>query len=167
MTSAKSPLISKSTNPPLPSSYPRPPGPDSHTQPFPSYSHFPYNDPYYRFHCSSTATPYYLPPTPYYPPPTPHYPPPMQMSPPQMQHNHNPFIAVVRSGKCVSCGRSFTKDKQVIVIKHVEKDIYTKEGETRISSDRPRYYHATLQCLQYFKHSYFNRSLLEIDSDMF
>ena len=117
MTSAKSPLISKSTNPPLPSSYPRPPGPDSHTQPFPSYSHSPYNDPYYRFHCSSTATPYYLPPTPHYPPP--------------MQHNHNPFIAVVRSGKCVSCGRSFTKDKQVIVIKHVEKDIYTKATPIR------------------------------------
>ena len=61
---------------------------------------------------------------------------------------------------------TFTKDKQVIVIKHVEKDIYTKEGETRISSDRPHYFHATLQCLQY-KHPYFNRSLLEIDSDMF
>ena len=131
MTYSKSPLISKSTDPPLLSSYPCPPGPDSHTEPFPFYSHSPYNDSYYRFHYSSTATPYYLPPTPYYPPPTPYYPPPMQMSSPQIQHNHNPFIAVVRSGnisKCASCGGSFTKDKQVIVIKHVEKDIYTKEG---------------------------------------
>jgi hypothetical protein len=87
--------------------------------------------------------------------------------PSQTHHNLNPFIAVIRSGnvsKCASCSKAFEKGKQLLVIKHVEKDLYVKEGETRISSERPRYYHADIQCLQ-FRHPYFNKALLQVDSE--
>ena len=86
-----------------------------------------------------------------------------------VHHNSNPFYAVIRTGnisKCAACSKTFPREGQVVVIKHVEKDIYVKEGETRISSEKPRYYHADLDCLL-FRHPYFNYSLLQMDSDFF
>ena len=84
-------------------------------------------------------------------------------------HNSNPFVAVVRSGnvsKCTSCGGVFPRNQQVLVIKHIEKEVYTKAGEAKVSNERPHYYHALLQCLLH-KHPYFTRQLLQIDSDMY
>ncbi len=62
-----------------------------------------------------------------------------------VHHNSNPFYAVLQTGnisKCASCSKNFSKEQQVVVIKHVEKDIFVKEGETRTSSEKPHYYHA-------------------------
>ena len=61
----------------------------------------------------------------------------------EIQHNSHPFILLIRHGnisKCVSCGESFTRDQQVLVVKHIEKSLYRKEGQVHVSGERPHYY---------------------------
>ncbi len=102
-----------------------------------------------------------------YPPYAP--PPPPPAPPATIHHNLNPFTVTLRSGnisKCPSCTGTFPKDQQVVVIKHIEKDIFNKDGESRVSGERPRYYHATLDCLL-FRHPYFTFNMLEVDDDLF
>ena len=44
----------------------------------------------------------------------------------EIQHNSHPFILLIRHGnisKCASCGESFTRDQQVLVVKHIEKSL--------------------------------------------
>lgn len=86
----------------------------------------------------------------------------------EIQHNTNPFIAVIRHGnisKCTSCGETFLRDRQVLVVKHVEKSLYKKDGEIHVSGERPHYYHAEKSCILR-KHSYFKHDLLSIDTDI-
>ena len=137
--------------------------------PMPSHSGPPYqyyNTPWYQ---QTSVQPilyvnqYYN--MPLYPPYTP---PPL---PPHVaiHHNLNPFTVTLRSGnisKCASCTGTYPKEQQVVVIKHIEKDIFNKDGESRISGERPRYYHATLDCLL-FRHPYFTCNMLEVDPELF
>ncbi len=145
--------------------------------------------PVYRrpHHNPYTPPPMYNPPQFYprfddmysgYPPYHPHlFPPPHTVPPATAQfqtskpihHNCNPFLAVIRAGnisKCALCSKTFSREQQVVVIKHVEKDLYVKDGETRVSSEKPRYYHAVLKCVL-FRHPYFTYSLLQMESEDF
>ncbi len=87
----------------------------------------------------------------------------------QVHHNSNSFIAVLRSGnisRCTSCAGLFQKNEQLVVLKHIEKTEYIKDGETRVSGERPHYYHASTDCICH-RHSYFLRDLLEVDDDLY
>ena len=113
--------------------------------------------------------PMFAPATPYYPYCNFQCMPPQTPPKPEIQHNSNPFIATVRSGnvsKCASCSGTFTRNEQVVVLKHVEKSLYVKDGETRIGQERPHYYHALAQCILP-KHPYFMKQMLQVDSDMY
>lgn len=88
---------------------------------------------------------------------------------PEVQHNKHPFEALIRHGnisKCTSCGQQFQRDQQVLIIKHVEKSLYMKDGETKVSGERSHYYHADKYCLLH-KHPYFTHQQLHIDTDIF
>ena len=137
--------------------------------PMPSHSGPPYqyyNTPWYQ-QTSVQPIPYvnqYYN-MPLYPP----YTPPPLPPPVAIHHNLNPFTATLRSGnisKCASCTGTYPKEQQVVVIKDIEKDIFNKDGESRISGERPRYYHATLDCLL-FRHPYFTCNMLEVDPELF
>ncbi len=52
------------------------------------------------------------------------------------------------------------------MIKHIEKYTFSKDGESGVSGERPRYYHATLDCLL-FRHPYFTYSMLQVDPELF
>ena len=111
-----------------------------------SFSPYYYHDPYYSTHHGSRV-----------------------QHTPEIQHNSNPFLATIRSGnvsKCASCSGTFPRHEQVVVLKHIEKSLYIKDGETRVSKERPHYYHALLQCILY-KHPYFTRQMLQVESDLY
>ena len=95
--------------------------------------------------------------------------PPYAPPPAAIHHNSNPFTVTLRSGnisKCASCTGIYPKHQQVVVIKHIEKDTFSKDGESRVSGERPRYYHATLDCLL-FRHPYFTYNMLQVDPELF
>ena len=84
-----------------------------------------------------------------------------------IQHNSNSFVVVICRGnisKCTSCNGVFERDQQLVVVKHVEKSFYTKEGEVHVSGERPHYYHASESCLMSM-HPYFSGELLQIESE--
>ena len=51
------------------------------------------------------------------------------------------------------------------MIKHIEKDVYIKDDATRVSSEKPRYYHSLFDCLR-FRHPYYTSALLQFDPDL-
>ena len=63
------------------------------------------------------------------------------------------------------CG-TYPKDQQVVMIKHIEKEIFNKDVESCVSGERPHYYRATLDCLL-FCHPYFTCNMLEVDPELF
>ena len=91
-------------------------------------------------------------------------------------HNNNPFIVMKINGrisKCAGCKGNFQKmpNKSAcpppldLVILHVEKDEYpyknpaTAVVETRVSSEKRKYYHPNPSCILK-RHSYFNNTML-------
>ena len=49
-------------------------------------------------------------------------------------------------------------------MKHVEKSLYTKDGEVHVSGERPHYYHADKRCILR-KRSYFKNDLFSTETD--